>query len=49
MFQIGIKWNEPSIRFYRLMGARSLDDWTTYRVGGDAFKALAGWGMPGLP
>ena len=33
--------NEPSIRFYRSMGARPLDEWTVQRVSGDDLVALA--------
>jgi len=37
-----LDWNEPSIRFYRNLGAVPLDDWTTYRVTGPALTQLAG-------
>ena len=37
-----LDWNEPSIRFYRNLGAVALDDWTTYRVTGPALTELAG-------
>lgn len=37
-----LNWNEPSIRFYRNLGAVPLDDWTTYRVTGPALLQLAG-------
>jgi GNAT superfamily N-acetyltransferase len=37
-----LDWNEPSIRFYRNLGAVALDDWTTYRVTGPALSRLAG-------
>ena len=33
--------NEPSIAFYKSVGATALDEWTTYRVTGDALLALA--------
>ena len=36
-----LDWNEPAIRFYKSLGARPMDDWTTYRVDGDALSALA--------
>jgi GNAT superfamily N-acetyltransferase len=36
-----LDWNEPSIGFYRSLGARALDDWTTMRVDGAALAALA--------
>ena len=36
-----LDWNEPAIRFYRSLGARSMDDWTVYRLTGDALARLA--------
>lgn len=36
-----LDWNEPSIAFYESVGATALDEWTTYRVTGDALLALA--------
>jgi GNAT superfamily N-acetyltransferase len=36
-----LDWNEPAIRFYKALGAKPMDDWTTYRVDGDALAALA--------
>ena len=36
-----LDWNTPSIEFYRAHGARSLDDWNTFRVDGDALPQLA--------
>jgi GNAT superfamily N-acetyltransferase len=35
-----LDWNEPSIRFYKKMGAVPMDEWTVYRVSGDNLKAL---------
>jgi GNAT superfamily N-acetyltransferase len=37
-----LNWNEPSIGFYRGLGARMMDDWTTCRLDGDALMKLAG-------
>lgn len=37
-----LDWNEPSIQFYRALGAVPMDEWTTYRVAGDALARLAG-------
>jgi GNAT superfamily N-acetyltransferase len=37
-----LDWNEPAIGFYKKMGATPLDDWTTFRVTGDALERLAG-------
>jgi len=36
-----LDWNEPSLRFYRQMGAKPLNDWTVQRVDGEALAALA--------
>jgi GNAT superfamily N-acetyltransferase len=37
-----LDWNEPSIGFYKSLGARPMDDWTVMRVDGAALAALAG-------
>ena len=36
-----LDWNTPSIEFYKRLGAVAMDEWTTYRLTGDALKALA--------
>ena len=36
-----LDWNEPAIGFYRALGAAAQDEWTTYRVDGDALVRLA--------
>ncbi len=36
-----LDWNTPAIGFYRALGATSQDEWTTYRLTGDALRALA--------
>ncbi len=36
-----LDWNKPSIDFYRSMGAEPMDDWTVYRIAGNALKELA--------
>ena len=36
-----LDWNTPSIEFYKAFGAQPMDEWTTYRVTGDALTALA--------
>lgn len=36
-----LDWNEPSIRFYRKLGAVPMDEWTVYRVCGEALDDLA--------
>jgi GNAT superfamily N-acetyltransferase len=35
-----LDWNEPSIGFYRSLGAVPMDEWTTYRLTGDALGSL---------
>jgi GNAT superfamily N-acetyltransferase len=35
-----LDWNEPSIGFYKSLGADANDEWTTYRLTGDALTAL---------
>ncbi len=35
-----LDWNEPSIEFYRAMGAVSMDEWTVFRVSGEALNRL---------
>ena len=39
-----LDWNEPSIGFYRQLGAVAMEDWTVYRVSGDALRKLGGGG-----
>jgi GNAT superfamily N-acetyltransferase len=35
-----LDWNEPAIRFYKGLGARAMDDWTVYRLSGEALREL---------
>jgi GNAT superfamily N-acetyltransferase len=37
-----LDWNEPAIGFYRSLGARPMDEWTVFRVTGEALERLAG-------
>ena len=37
-----LDWNEPAIGFYRKLGAVPMEDWTIFRVSGDALETLAG-------
>ena len=39
-----LDWNEPSIGFYKKLGARPMDEWTVMRVDGAALTALADQG-----
>jgi RimJ/RimL family protein N-acetyltransferase len=36
-----LDWNEPSIQFYKAQGAVAMDEWTTFRVTGEALRSLA--------
>ena len=36
-----LDWNEPSIAFYQSLGAVPMDEWTTFRVTGEALTSLA--------
>lgn len=36
-----LDWNDPAIGFYKKLGAISMDEWTTFRLAGDAIGALA--------
>ncbi|MEO6880007.1 MAG: GNAT family N-acetyltransferase [Mycobacteriaceae bacterium] len=35
-----LNWNAPSIGFYRSLGAEAMDEWTTFRLSGDALTSL---------
>ncbi|MFJ4711572.1 GNAT family N-acetyltransferase [Streptomyces sp. NPDC088785] len=37
-----LNWNQPSIGFYRSLGARPQDEWTVYRLTDEALTALGG-------
>ncbi|EME86462.1 uncharacterized protein MYCFIDRAFT_186664 [Pseudocercospora fijiensis CIRAD86] len=36
-----LKWNTPSLHFYKSLGAVQMDDWVQLRVDGDALEKLA--------
>jgi Sortase and related acyltransferases len=36
-----LDWNEPSIRFYKKLGAIPMEEWTVFRLTGDALDRLA--------
>ena len=36
-----LDWNEPAIGFYKNLGATLMDEWSTFRVTGDALRQLA--------
>ena len=35
-----LDWNEPSIAFYRSLGARPMEEWSVYKLTGEALEAL---------
>ena len=37
-----LDWNEPSIGFYKSLGAQAMDEWTVYRLTGNTLKGFAG-------
>jgi GNAT superfamily N-acetyltransferase len=36
-----LDWNEPSIQFYKSLGAIPMEEWTTFRVTGENLEKLA--------
>jgi GNAT superfamily N-acetyltransferase len=36
-----LDWNEPSINFYKSIGAQPMDEWTVYRLSGEALEKFA--------
>ena len=36
-----LDWNQPAIDFYTQLGAEAMDEWTVYRVSGNALTELA--------
>ena len=37
-----LDWNAPSIAFYRGLGAEPMEEWTRFRLSGEALASLAG-------
>jgi GNAT superfamily N-acetyltransferase len=35
-----LAWNEPSIEFYKRLGARQMDDWLSFRLDGEALNSV---------
>ncbi len=40
-----LDWNEPAINFYKSLEAKPMDEWTTFRVDGEALNRLAEQGQ----
>ena len=36
-----LDWNEPSIQFYKKLGAVPMNEWTVFRLTGEALAAQA--------
>jgi GNAT superfamily N-acetyltransferase len=36
-----LDWNEPSINFYKSLGAKAMDDWRIFRLTGEELESLA--------
>lgn len=36
-----LDWNEPSIGFYRALGAEPMEEWTVFRMSGEPLRRLA--------
>lgn len=36
-----LDWNEPAIKFYESLGAKPMNDWTTFRLTGEALQRFA--------
>lgn len=43
-----LDWNEPSLQFYRSLGAVEMKGWTKLRVDGEALKKLAQGDVPAI-
>jgi GNAT superfamily N-acetyltransferase len=43
-----LDWNELALGFYRRLGARTMGEWITHRLSGDALECVAGE-SPGPP
>ena len=37
-----LDWNEPAIQFYKKLGAVAMNEWTVFRLTGEALDRLAG-------
>jgi hypothetical protein len=37
-----LNWNELAITFYEQIGAKPMDEWTSFRLSGDDLSRIAG-------
>jgi GNAT superfamily N-acetyltransferase len=44
-----LDWNAPAIGFYRSLGARPMDEWTTYRIDDEPLARLASLALSRTP
>jgi GNAT superfamily N-acetyltransferase len=44
-----LDWNDPAIELYRSLGAVPMDEWTVYRLTGEALGTLASESYPSRP
>ena len=35
-----LNWNEPSIKFYKNLGALPMEEWSTFRLTGEALQSF---------
>jgi hypothetical protein len=42
-----LNWNEQAMEFYQELGAVPMDEWTTFRLTGEALERLASFGGRG--
>ena len=42
-----LDWAAPAIRFYQALGGRPMEEWSVYRLTGDALKRVAADGDAG--
>ena len=40
-----LDWNEPAIKFYRVLGAKPMDEWTVFRLTRDGIAKVANSGQ----
>ena len=38
-------WNEPARKFYRSLGASAMDEWTVFRLTGEALRQVAAFSV----
>jgi RimJ/RimL family protein N-acetyltransferase len=36
-----LDWNTPSIEFYKVLGAKPMDEWTLFRLTGESLRRLS--------